>query len=135
MMSTPRKHSWIILLLLSLVGAGCATAGSGDGRVRQDLITQAEIEEVGFSNLYEVVQRLRPRWLSTRGQQSFNAEPEVVVFQGQVLLGGVETLRQLSPDMARSLRYLDGATASASLPGLASRLVRGAIVIEVKAGG
>lgn len=117
---------------LALTVFGCASAGSGGTRIRQNVITPEELQASTVSDLYDLVQELRPRWLTTRGQQSFSAEPEIVVYQGQVLLGGLEMLRQLTPDMVHSLRYLDGPTASASLPGLGSRHVQGAIVIESK---
>jgi hypothetical protein len=99
-------------------------------RVRRDLISQEEIAASGATNLYEVVQRLRPGWL--RGGNVSNIRgggTGVVVYQNTTPLGGPEALRQLTPGYAASLRYLDGNEASNTLPGLGSRTVAGAIVV------
>ena len=45
-------------------------------------------------DLYELVHRLRPRWLDLRSPQSFESSTEIVVFEGQSYRGGVEVLRQ-----------------------------------------
>lgn len=113
------------------LGTACSSAARNGANTRQDLLTREQIMSVGgASNLYEVVQRLRPRWLETRGgDRSFGLTTEVVVYQNQSYLGSVETLGQLGPEVAYEMRWLDGPTASATLPGLGSRHVTGAIVI------
>jgi hypothetical protein len=119
-------------LLLAVAIAACAPATAGSGS-NTNVLTQEEIMAVGVNNLYEVIQRERPRWLQTRGQRSFgpaSAAVEIVVYQNQTLLGGLDILRQLSPGTALRLRYLDSATAISSLSGLGSRHVAGAIIIE-----
>jgi hypothetical protein len=122
-----------LLFVLAVTACAQATAGNGSNT---NVLTQEEIMAVGVNNLYEVIQRERPRWLQTRGQRSFgqaSAAVEIVVYQNQTLLGGLDMLRQLSPGTALRLRYLDGATAMASLSGLGSRHVGGAIIIETVA--
>jgi hypothetical protein len=99
-------------------------------RIRRDMISREEIVESGATNLYEVVQRLRPGWL--RGGNVSNIRgggTSVVVYQNNTPLGGPEALRQLTPGYAASLRFLDGTEASNTLPGLGSRRVAGAIVV------
>ena len=97
-----------LLLVAVLVVAGCASAGSGP-RPRQDVITAQEIEAARVSNLYELVQRLRPRWLELRSPQSFTSMTQIVVFQGQSYLGGIEMLRQFGNDLGFDipLRWLE----------------------------
>jgi len=123
------------LLLLAVVIAGCApSASSGAGRQSNEL-SRADIEATQLPNLYDAIDRLRPRWLTVRAQRSFGQQPlatEVVVYQNQTMLGGVEVLRQLGPEAAVRITYLDGATASASLPGLGSRHVEGAIILHTR---
>jgi hypothetical protein len=86
--------------------------------------------ESGVTNLYEAVQRLRPEWLRGANLSNITAGgQDLVVYQNQTPLGGVEELRELTPEYAESLRFLDGPTASNTLPGLGSRRVAGAIVI------
>ena len=127
-MRTCRFRAWTMALLLLAAVAGCASTGGT--RMNLNRLTEAEIQSVDVATMYDVIQRLRPRWLDVRAATSFGGSTDVVVFQGQSHLGGVEVLRQLSPDAARWLEYLDGAQASASLPGMGSRRVEGAIVIH-----
>jgi hypothetical protein len=117
-------------VLLAMLAVGCASAASRSGQ-SANLLTREEVMAANVSNLYDAVQRLRPRWLNVRGARSLSQlSTEIVVYQDLTHLGGVDVLRQLSPEMISRLRYLDGATATASLPGLGSRHVVGAIVIE-----
>jgi hypothetical protein len=68
-------------------------------------------------------------------QESFGLQTNIVVFQNQTYLGNVDVLRQFSPESAYELDWLDGSTASNTLPGLGSQHVAGAIVIKTAAGG
>ena len=102
-------------------------------RRRPDVLTADEIAEAGVPDLYQAVQRLRPQWLRGNGgarSMSGRNTTAVVVYQNGAELGGVEALRQIGPGFAAELRYLDGSEASNTLPGLGSRLVSGAIVIN-----
>jgi hypothetical protein len=120
-------------LLLIVAVLACAPAASGSGGRDANVLTREEIMAAEVNNLYDVIHRLRPRWLNVRAQRSFGQaalNTEIVVYQNQTMLGGVDVLRQLGPDMALRLRYLDGATAAASLPGIGSRHVEGAIIID-----
>lgn len=130
-MNAFRRVNLAIALATVVIGTACSSAPRSGANTRQDLLTREQIMSVsGVSNLYEVVQRLRPRWLETRGgDRSFALTTEVVVFQNQSYLGDVQVLGQLGPEVAFEMRWLDGPTASATLPGLGSRHVAGAIVI------
>jgi hypothetical protein len=120
-----------LAIILSLAVSSCAPVeGTGD-RSSANVITAEEIAASDARNLYELVERLRPRWLVARGgSRSFGNETGVLVYQGQTRLGGAEVLRQFRPDSARRLEYLDGTTAAATLPGIGSGHVAGAIVIH-----
>ena len=86
------------MLLVAAVTSGCAASRSTSGEAgRSDVITRAEIEGAeGVRNMYELVQRLRPRWITMRAEgRSFGMATEIAVFQGQTYLGNVETLRQM----------------------------------------
>ena len=128
-----RRSTLLVVILTAGVLTACSSAtNTSSGNTRVDLLTREQIMSVsGVNNLYEVVKRLRPRWLEPRGGDRSLALPtDIVVYQDQAFLGDVEVLGQLSPDMAYQLRWLDGATASATLPGLGSRHVAGAIVLS-----
>lgn len=116
---------------MGLILAGCASSGDTQAGGDANLITRAEIESVNVPDLYDVVQRLRPRWLQVRGGRSFGLSTGIVVFQNNTHLGGPGVLRDLGRDLAESLRYLD-ATRAAALPGVAGQHVDGAIVIETR---
>ena len=133
------QSTLLVILSVATLGA-CASAGTTSttpGAVRgdPDLLTQAEIESVGVGNLYDVVSRLRPRWLSARGGSNFSGGGGgIVVYQNQTRLGGPEVLRQLGTGAAVRIRFLEGSVASNTLPGLSSTSVYGAIVIETAVG-
>lgn len=112
------------------VGAEAGASTSSTPRIRREVITQAELQGSGATNLFDAVQRLRPQWLS--GANISNRDgggTEVVVYQGQTPLGAPDALRQLQISYAAELRWLDGSQATNTLPGLGSRRVAGAIVI------
>lgn len=124
-----------LLLTVGLVAA-CASAPSGSTKTRMDRLTREEIMSVQATNLWEVVRRLRPQWLEVgnRGDRSFGLQTNIVVFQNQTYLGNVDMLRQFSPESAYQLDFLDGTTASNTLPGLGSQHVAGAIIIKTTSG-
>lgn len=117
----------------TLAVAACASAGTAgeSRRVDQNLLTREEMATVDVSNLYDVVERLRPRWLQIRAPKSINSTTEIVVYMGQSYLGGPDVLRQFNMNTVAQLRYLDAAKAYATLSGIGGRSVEGAIIIDV----
>jgi hypothetical protein len=127
---------WYALAAALPIFFACAAGPRPDEAVRprSDVLTRAELRETGATNAYEAVQRLRPRWLVVRsGMRSFSLETEVVVFQDQVFLGNQEALQRIGVEGIYELRYLDGATAKATLSGIGSRHVQGAIIVHMSA--
>ena len=96
---------------LTALVAGCASSGAGgEGRARQDpnLITAEELAEYTNLTCYEVVQRLRPRWLQTRG-----SEQNPVVYQDGNRIGSAESvLAGMSANAVASLKYLNASDAT-----------------------
>lgn len=132
-----RSSFFSLTLVLALTAAGCASSGGG-GTIRRDsrTLTPEEIATVPVTNLYEAVQRLRPRWLEMRDVRSLGAAGgtsggQIVVFLNNNYVGGPETLRQFEPHQIVRIRYLDAAQASATLTGYdTSRHVVAGIVLE-----
>jgi hypothetical protein len=125
------------LLLLALVPAmlaACASAPedrpTGTSSV---VISRGELDSMPDSDLYEVINRLRPRWLQPRGVTSLRVSQttgQIVIFLNQTYLGGPDELRQFRPGEVDEVRYLDGPAAAAQLRGYdSSRHVSGAIVL------
>jgi hypothetical protein len=126
----------LLMLAAALMLSGCASTGTKGSGERLDLLTREQILSTGATNLYDVISRLRPRWLNVRGARSFNLETEIVVLQNGMLLGTADALRQLSPELAYEIEWMDGTKASAALPGLMSgRHIEAAIIVRTRSGG
>jgi hypothetical protein len=124
----------LVLAILTVLAASSACTPAHPRSIEtaagsRNSLEAAEIQTVSAANLYDVVARLRPQWLRTPERRSFGLATEVVVYQDQMLLGGPEALRRIGAESAYSIRFLDGSTASNTLPGLGSRHVAGAIVV------
>ena len=116
--------------------AACTPAGANWREPRTaapagSVITQEEIQAVGATNLYDVVQRLRPGWLTGRGVQNFGGQTGMIlVYHDNVRMGEIGALREIPPNYVVSVRYLDGSSA-AMLPGIRAReIVGGAIMVS-----
>lgn len=102
-----RATRFLLILATLLSLTACAARSGAEGRF--DLITQEELHDQGqFSNLYEVVEVLRPRWLRSQGgPDTFSGEPgQVQVHMDGNWMGDVDVLRSLSPAGVTSMRWL-----------------------------
>jgi hypothetical protein len=127
---------------LLFVAAGCASSSGGSSpkvaEASPDRVTSAEIEATqGVSNAYDLVRRLRPRWLqSSAGTASISGGQ----IRGQVLvvyldgnrLGGIDALRQLSSSGIKSMQYYDAVRAATVLREIGNEPISGAIVVNTK---
>lgn len=130
MLKTSRVSLFLSLLVITGL-TGCAAAAGGSGGTDRSIITNEEIASANVSNLYDVVQRLRPRWLDVRGGRSLSTlSTDIVVYQGETYLGGIDVLRQFGPEAVSWLEYMPGSKASNVLAGLGSRHVEGAIILH-----
>ena len=106
------------LLLLPLAAALLACAG-GAGAPRQaradpDLLTQAELQGLVGINAKQAIERLRPRFLRTRGTSSLMVADadKIWVYVDGSRLGGVEMLEQIQVHEVKEIRYLSGPDAT-----------------------
>jgi hypothetical protein len=106
------------LYLIALAGTiACASAGTGGGPPAADrnVITQSELELTAGNNLYDVIEKLRPNFLRSRGQTSINTsgtEYPVVYVEGRKY-GDLASLRSLIPSQVSEVRYYDASSAAA----------------------
>ena len=116
----------VMTAVVAAIGVGCSSGGgtsSATGSVRapsrqQDVITEAEIASraAEASNVLQVVQKLRPQMLRSRGRFSpadstgSGTIPKVVV--DDVSYGSVESLANLNAIAVREIRYLSAADAT-----------------------
>jgi hypothetical protein len=119
------------LLALAVALSSCASSSGERARTNSSILTREEMLGIQVANVFDAVERLRPRWLQIRTQLSLTGPTEIVVFMDRNYLGGPEVLRQFSPNDVARLRYMDGTTASATLAGMANRSVEAAIILEV----
>ena len=135
------RHLRAVLTLgMLLLAAACSGSSSAatqpgtSGRSRGNLITAEEIRQrAQYSNLYDVIDHLRPRWLRTQGPDTMTGTPtSVQVHMDGNRLGGVDVLRSLAPTGVTSIQWLPPIDASARF-GLDHS--QGAIIISTGAGG
>jgi hypothetical protein len=116
----------LMAAILVAVSSGCSSSGSSSqpaGAPRapsrqQDVITAAEIAEraADASNALQIVQKLRPQMLTTRGRFSpadssdAGARPKVVV--DGVAYGQIENLVNVNAISVNEIRYLNATDAT-----------------------
>jgi hypothetical protein len=83
------RSSLGLVLLVSMFAAACASSPNGEqgSQGRRDLLTKEEIQSVEANNVYDLINRLRPRWLQVRSTRSFSMETEIAVLQNDMYLG------------------------------------------------
>lgn len=112
---------------------GCASGSGGPARER-NVISPQEIEAAEVRTAYELIERLRPLWLHSRGERSTHLTTEIVVYQDNTMLGDIEMLRSIPIEVVYSVRSLDSAEAG-RLAGLGSRHVERVIMIVTQPKG
>jgi len=96
-----------------LILAACATSGSREKvREAQHWISAEEVRETGMEDLYLIVRRLRPRWFSSQ---------DVLVFQNQSPMGGLDALRGMDPRGVHGLEWMAPFQAVEELPSVGYR--------------
>jgi hypothetical protein len=132
-------------------GAACASGGgsaaapaeetAGRGvTVREsgpDYVTQTEIEATPVSNAYDLITRLRPRWLQLPRSASMGGgtvrTQVILVYLDGSRIGTVDALRSLTVAGFRNMRYYDAVRAATVLRDTGTEPVGGAIVITTRA--
>jgi outer membrane cobalamin receptor len=108
-------------LVACTVLAACATTSQRAGaRANSNLITEEEIAQSSAPSAYELIQRLRPNFLQTRGtvhgvpsNGTNDLEPvDLVVYLNETRLGGSDQLRQIAPTDIREIRYYTASEAT-----------------------
>ena len=110
-----------VLVAATMALTACASSGSGASAAKQNpnVISMEEIVESSASNAYEVIQRLRPNFLRTRGAVhgtpgATNAVEmvDLVVYLNENRLGGSDQLRQISTTDIKEIRYFNSSEAT-----------------------
>ncbi len=104
-------------LLIMAVSSACASSGSSGGSAttsggRGDVITREDLAGLERLTALQVVERLHPQWLQTRGLDSFEESNEVVIYIDNTRMGGPNELRRLNATEVGEIRYLDSREAT-----------------------
>jgi hypothetical protein len=108
----------------AVIAVGCLTAmlacsatngTSGKKSHSRDLITQEEIQEDAAPNAYELIRRLRPHWLRSRGAKSLKFAAESshpVVYVNESHYGDIDSLSRIAIRNITAIKYLNSGEAT-----------------------
>jgi hypothetical protein len=99
-----------VLVIVAAVAVACAPPATSGGRASRDnnFITTEEIAASQTTNVYDAINNLRPMFLRSRGQTTFDpsvVQTAVVFVDGQKF-GSVETLKTMPVLQVTSIRFL-----------------------------
>lgn len=117
--SWPRR---VVLAALMLSSAACATGHAPPVQPRpgaRNVLRESDLASLDRLNAFQALRRLRPQWLSTRGQSVLLAPDReaVVVYLDGVLLGNPNTLRRVPVRTVGEIRHLSASQATLRLGG------------------
>jgi len=108
-----------VYVFAMVAAVACASSknqrASGPASSDRNVITEEEIRTIPASNLYELVQKVRPNMLRSRGQSSLGGSTVSdypVVFVDGRSYGDVGSLRSLIPSQVSMVRYYDASDAA-----------------------
>ena len=130
------RTSRLPALLCATLLAACASSGRARPAVATsspDVVTAVEIAATPAQNAYDLVNRLRPRWLQQPRAASISGgrvrNQVIVVYLDGARLGGADALRSISASGIKSMRYYDAVRAAAVLRDPGTEPIAGAIVL------
>jgi hypothetical protein len=129
------RRGYLLTAAAAILLGGCATTQGERSSGDPDVLTRDQIMSVdGASSLYDVVKRLRPRWLQVRAaDRSLAMTTIIAVYEDNTYVGDTQSLYQLQPGMAFEMRWMNGNRASDVLPGVPGGThLAGAIIISTR---
>lgn len=111
MTSTARTLLVVMLAIATSACAGSASSGTREAG-RTDRLTQADIGDTSYPDLYAFVQAKRSSWLQPRSYNRLGNSTGVQVYRDDVRIGGVAALRGIHPMEMEYVRYFDPIQAS-----------------------
>ena len=101
----------VAALTLAVLAGGCASTGNGDGddpsATQRNAITFEQLQETPDATAMQLVRRLQPIWLRTRGQQTFRGSSGVNVVVDGTVRGDVSVLDSYRAGDLEVIRYMD----------------------------
>ncbi len=110
----------VLALALQLVVAGCGPTAAkpwADLGIRDRSILTAEeiqMQKAGAWTAYDVISRLRPEYLRSRGASSLRTTtpPTAVVYLDEIKYGNINSLKSLSADQILRIEYINASDAT-----------------------
>jgi outer membrane cobalamin receptor len=108
MVMAPSPLSILILLTACVSSSRLAEPAAAAPASDSSVITRAEIDRGQWSDTYELVRNLRPRWVESRGPDTILGEPgKVQVYVDGMRLGAVDLLRSVPTSAIQRLAWVD----------------------------
>lgn len=105
--------SFVFAFGLATALAACSSTGGSSGPRRDpNLITAEELSEYATLSALDVVRRLRPRWLTGRGQGTGGMNRPQVIQDGARLGDPDNALRSIAVSDLEELRFLSASDAT-----------------------
>ena len=105
-----RKTLSILVVAAAMACAPAATTNTTGVKRQANIITQPEIQASFESNAYDVITKLRPMFLKTRGRTSIReGDPEYAsVFVDDQYFGDLSSLKSIAAPQIQEIRYYPG---------------------------
>lgn len=118
----------LAMLAVATLLTACVSSGESGPRRSADTISPEEMQQANVRTAYDAVQRLRPRWLITRGAASSDGQPAYpVVYLDGVRMGELDQLHQIAALDIRQIRFVNSRDATTRY---GTGHMGGAIVVE-----
>ncbi len=97
-------------LFIAVVLTSCSHGQHALAGRDRNVITTDEISRVSAATAWDIVVSLRPNFLRSRGQASFNpgAKSEPTVFLENVEVGAPPSLKQIQASQVAEIRFIEG---------------------------
>jgi hypothetical protein len=131
-----------VAVVIATSGAGgCASSGTAAGESTastsqktssRDKVTSEEILSVPGSTAYDLVYKLRPDWLRSRGTATMVGGSQnggTLVYLDGVKMGGLDALRTINSRGINGIEWVPGNKAAMILSDVGSAAIVGAIVL------
>jgi hypothetical protein len=115
--------------------SGGATAGATPKTSSRDKVTSEEILSVPGTTAYDLVYKLRPDWLRSRGTATMvggSQNQGTLVYLDGVKMGGLDVLRTINSRGINSIEWVPGNKAAMVLSDVGSAALVGAIVLTTR---
>ncbi len=103
-------------VLMAVALTACSTTNSTTSHNRHGWIKQEEIQKQLAANAYELIRKLRPHWLRSRGRRSIHFDEEASypkVYVNEFCNGDINSLDAISTEYIKEISYITAGAASA----------------------